>query len=92
MIDNKDNDNVVTDNDVEILAPVENTNTNWESFFTNNPTKVLGTEKEVTSKFGKNVIRVIGDAEMWENLDLPMVDSHTESENLTTIISDVVTK
>jgi hypothetical protein len=92
MIDNKDNDNVVTDNDVEILAPVENTNTNWESFFKDNPTKVLGTEKEVTSKFGKNVIRVIGDAEMWENLDLPMVDSHTESESLTTIISDVVTK
>ena len=92
MIDNKDNDNVVTDNDVEILAPVENTNTNWESFFKNNPTKVLGTEKEVSTAYGKKVIRVIGDAEMWENLDLPMVDSHTESENLTTIISDVVTK
>ena len=91
MIDNNDNDSVVTDNDVEILAPVENTNTNWESFFKNNPTKVLGTEKEVTTKFGKKVIRVIGDAEMLENLDLPIIDSHTDSENLTTIITDETT-
>ena len=81
----------ITDNDVEILAPVENTNTNWESFFKNNPTKVLGTEKEVTTKFGKKVIRVIGDAEMLENLDLPIIDSHTDSENLTTIITDETT-
>lgn len=65
MIDNNDNDSVVTDNDVEILAPVENTNTNWESFFKNNPTKVLGTEKEVTTKFGKKLFVLLEMLKCW---------------------------
>lgn len=86
-----ENADEITDTDVEILAPVENTNTNWESFFKDNPTKVLGTEKEIISKFGKKVIRVIGDLEKLESLDLPSVDSHTEIENITSIVIDDVT-
>jgi len=81
----------VTNTDVEILQEVENTNTNWESFFKNNPSKILGTEQEITSKFGKKVIRVIGNLEKLDALDLPLIDSHTEIENITSIIINDVT-
>lgn len=84
------NTDEVTNADVEILEEVENTNTNWESFFKENPSKVLGTEQEITSKYGKKVIRVIGDVKKIEALNLPMVDSHTEIENITSIIVDDV--
>ena len=84
------NTDEVTNDDVEILEEVKNTNTNWESFFKENPSKVLGTEQEITSKYGKKVIRVIGDVKKIEALNLPMVDSHTEIETITSIIVDDV--
>ena len=84
------NTDEVTNAEVEILEEVKNTNTNWESFFKENPSKVLGTEQEITSKYGKKVIRVIGDVKKIEALNLPMVDSHTAIENITSIIVDDV--
>lgn len=90
-IENNVNDNEIDETDVEVLKEVENTNTNWESFFKENPAKILGTEKEIISKFGKKVITVIGDLEKLEDLDLPLVDSHTEIENITSIVIADVT-
>ena len=39
--DNNKEIDAVTNNDVEILQEVENTNTNWESFFKNNPSNYV---------------------------------------------------
>ena len=87
-----ENADEITETDVQVLEEVKNTNTNWESFFKENPTKVLGTEKEITSRFGKKVIRVIGDIDKLEALDLPSVNSHTEIENITSImVADATT-
>ena len=78
---------VVTD---ELSQPVPN-NVEWGNFFKDNPNKILGTEKEITTKYGEKVIRVIGDSEKINEVQVPIIDSHTPIQNIETIITDNVT-
>ena len=78
---------VVTD---ELSQPVPN-NVEWGNFFKDNPNKILGTEQEITTKYGEKVIRVIGDSEKINEVQVPIIDSHTPIQNIETIITDNVT-